>query len=96
MSRSVGPPNFDDFEVQFLNHFHQTYRKNGEDFLEYTPAYRLGYDLALNERLMDRPWELVEREAQEYWEERRPGTWEAYREAAHFAWQQVRLSIRRE
>ncbi|MCL4562190.1 MAG: hypothetical protein M1281_16455 [Chloroflexi bacterium] len=92
MTNLVEPRSFDDFEAQFQNHFSQKVEDKNARYGDYMPAYRLGYDLALNEILMSKPWEVVETEAHEYWEERRPGTWESFRGAVYFAWKQVKDS----
>jgi len=61
---------------------------------QYLPAYRYGYDLAVNERFRDyTDWNSVETDARRYWEERNPGTWERFKNAVQHAWQEVKESV---
>jgi hypothetical protein len=54
---------------------------------QYEPAYRYGYDLRMDERYRDRNWEEIEPEARRRWEEQQEGTWDQYRDAIRYSWE---------
>jgi hypothetical protein len=80
---------FSTYDADFRNHFSSTMPGSGYTYEQYQPAYRYGYDLATDPRYRGRSWLDVEPEAQRYWEERNPGTWERIKDAVHHAWEEV-------
>jgi hypothetical protein len=55
------------------------------------PVYRYGHSLADENKGKD--WNAVETDARRRWEERNPGTWDKFRNAARYAWDRARDKI---
>ncbi len=87
--QSVETQNYDRYQDDFRKHFAETYSSQGFTFDQFAPAYRYGYDLATNQRFMDRDWDSIMTDAQAYWEERHPGTWENFKDSIRYAWMRV-------
>ncbi len=83
-------PPFDTFESHFRDHYVDHFSDRGYGYNQYLPAYRLGYDLANNEAYFRKEWDQVEPRAQNYWDERHPGTWPDFHDAVQYAWSMVR------
>ncbi len=81
---------FDVYANDFRNHFNTTMAGTGYTYEQYQPAYRYGYDLATNGRFRNRNWDEVEPEAQRYWNERNPGTWDQIKGAVRYAWDEIK------
>jgi hypothetical protein len=56
---------------------------------EYDPAYRFGYDLAVDPAYRDYDWDRVEMDARNRWEADRPNTWERFKMAVREAWHDI-------
>lgn len=82
------------FTPNFQEHFSNSMYANTYSYEQYEPAYRYGYDLATNARYRDREWDEIEPEAQKYWDERNPGTWDRIKNAVHHAWEEVKDTVR--
>jgi hypothetical protein len=84
---------FNTYDERFRNHYQSNYTS------EYTydqvqPAYRYGYDLATDERYVDRDWDEIETEARLRWDERNPGTWDQFKNAVRHAWREIKDTLR--
>jgi uncharacterized protein (TIGR02271 family) len=79
---------FDNYEPDFRSNFQTTYRGNDYSYEHAKPAYRYGYSLASEGRTSD--WSSVEPDARRRWEERNPGTWDKFKDAARYAWDRAR------
>ncbi len=81
------------FDHDFRNHFAASMYGSGYTYEQYQPAYRYGYKLATDNLYRDRGWEDLEPEAQQYWEDRNPGTWARIKGAVHHAWEEVKDTV---
>ena len=81
---------YTDYETDFRTHYDTNYASSGYTFDQYTPAYRYGYTLATTDRYSDYDWDRLLPEAQRYWEERNPNTWERFKDSIRAAWDRVR------
>ena len=85
------------FSPSFRDHFQTNYGSGSRDFDYYDPAYRYGYNLAIDERYdaFD-SWDELERDAQSGWSEFAgsvEGTWEEFKDAVRHAWEDVRDAL---
>ena len=85
---------FNAYDNRFRDHFQSTYTTEQYTYEQYQPAYRYGYDLARDERYMDRDWNELEPEARSRWDERNPGTWEQFKDAVRHAWEEIKDIVR--
>ena len=86
---------FDSYDPRFQDHFTNSMYGPTYTYDQYRPAYRYGYDLAIDERYRDyRDWRDVEVEARTRWDERNPGTWEEFKDAVRHAWEEVKDTFR--
>ncbi|RPI87983.1 MAG: hypothetical protein EHM41_03015 [Chloroflexi bacterium] len=95
-SRTTDTPTYTDFTTysgSFRNHFSTSMYANTYTYEQYEPAYRYGYDLATNSRYRERNWDEIELEAQRYWDERNPGTWDRIKNAVRHAWEEVKDTV---
>ena len=85
------------FSPSFRDHFQTSYGSGSRDFDYYDPAYRYGYNLAIDERYdAYDSWDEVERDAQNGWAEFAgsvEGTWEVFKDAVRHAWEDVRDAL---
>lgn len=89
---------FDDgyglFEPGFREHYQTQYGNLGHDFDAYSPAYRYGYNLAMDERWDEyETWEELEAEARAEWERSESDagrTWDDFKDAIRRGWEDVR------
>lgn len=81
---------YTDYETHFRTHYDTNFGTSGYTFDQYTPAYRYGYTLATTDRYRDYDWTRLEPEAQRYWEERNPNTWDRFKDSIQEAWNRVR------
>lgn len=82
---------FDTYDMDFRKHYTSHYGKTGYAYDLYVPSYRYGYELGYDPRYSSLLWSEVEPYARQEWIERYPeGDWDAFSEAVHHAWQQVR------
>lgn len=91
--RGIGTRNFDYFQEDFRSNYANTFGSRGYSYDEYLPAYHYGYDLATNEQYRNHDWSTVEPEARDYWEQRRPGTWEDFKDAIRYSWMRVKDAL---
>jgi hypothetical protein len=86
---------FDTYDPRFREHFTNSMYGTTYTYDQYRPAYRYGYDLAMDERYRDyQDWRDIEGEARQRWDERNPGTWEEFKDAVRHAWQEVKDTVR--
>jgi uncharacterized protein (TIGR02271 family) len=79
---------YDEFMPRWRSSFDTNYASSGT-WEEYDPAYRFGYDLAMNPSYRDYDWNRVESDARRDWEARRPNTWDRFKMAVREAWRDV-------
>lgn len=77
------------YDDRFRDHFNASYTTD-YTYEQYQPAYRYGYDLATDERYLDRDWDEIEPEVMRRWDERNPGTWERFKGAVRHAWEEIK------
>ncbi len=78
------------FEGNFRRNYNANYAASGFDYVVYEPAYRLGYDLAIDSRYDNRSWSDVEPEARREWNDTYPDVaWDQIKNAVRDAWQNV-------
>lgn len=70
----------------YRTHYNTNLANSGYPFEYYSPAYRYGFDLHAREDLRERDWDTVESEAQNDWERQHPGTWDRFRDAIRYGW----------
>ncbi|HVG25731.1 MAG TPA: YsnF/AvaK domain-containing protein [Thermoanaerobaculia bacterium] len=80
-------PGYDRQEESYRSHFTQNYANSGWDYDSgYSHAYRYGYDLAGS----GRDWSSVENDVRGNWEQRNKGTWEKFKDAIRYGFDQGR------
>jgi hypothetical protein len=84
---------FSAYDDRFRNHFESTFTTTDYTYEQYQPAYRYGYDLATDERFVDRGWQDIEPEARSRWDERNPGTWEQFKSAVRHAYEEIKDAL---
>jgi hypothetical protein len=78
------------YEDLFQSHYQDIYHNCPYSYRQLAPAYHLGYDLAVDQRLQDKNWSEVEPVARHYWgQQSEAGSWEDIKEAVQFAWQEI-------
>jgi uncharacterized protein (TIGR02271 family) len=85
-----GAHDFAAYEREFRTHYDSAYAQRGSPYDRWAPAYRYGYDIAMDPRYRDREWAGMETDARRDWEQRHKGTWEEFKEAIRYAWDKVR------
>jgi uncharacterized protein (TIGR02271 family) len=81
---------FEAYTPTFQQHHTSTFADRGGVYKDYEPAYRYGYELAMNPQYRGRDWKGLETEARRDWEARRAGTWDRYRDAIYYGWDKCR------
>lgn len=84
------PADFDNFEADFRTNYQASHRGSAYGFDQAKPAYRYGYALASDRNRGAGEWSSVEPDARRRWEERNPGTWEKFKDAARYAYDRAR------
>jgi hypothetical protein len=84
---------YEDWQPEFRQHYESNYATFGRSYLDFDPAYRYGYDLAVDERYEGRNWDELEPEARREWERRGAGAWEEFQQAVRHAWNEVRDAL---
>jgi hypothetical protein len=84
---------FSAYDDRFRNHFDSSFTTTDYTYEQYQPAYRYGYDLATDERFVDRGWQDIEPEARSRWDERNPGTWEQFKSAVRHAYEEIKDAL---
>ena len=82
---------FDLLESDFRANFQQSFPGGDYTYDQVKPVYRYGHSLAGEHR--DEDWNAVEGDARRRWEERNPGTWDKFRNAARYAWDRTREKV---
>jgi hypothetical protein len=84
---------FTEYDPDFRRHYETSMTGTGYTYDQYQPAYRYGYDLAVDTRYREYDWDRLEPEARSYWEERNPGTWERFKSAVRHAWEEIKDAV---
>lgn len=82
------------YEPIFRDHFSASVYDGEYTFDQFRPAYRYGYQLAMDKRYRDRKWDEVEPEVRQYWDEHELGTWEHFKDAVRCSWEEIRETVR--
>lgn len=78
---------YDRFDESYRSHFQQNYADSGWDYdTGYSHAYRYGYDLAGS----GSDWSSMENDVRSNWEQRNKGTWEKFKDAIRYGFDQGR------
>ena len=87
-ARRLRIPASSDFRTNF-----QSVNPGGEYTFDHAkPAYRYGYELA-SDRTRSGEWSSVEPDARRRWEERNPGTWDKFKDAARYAYDRAKSKV---
>lgn len=78
------------FEDHFRSRFNETPHARGEDYAQFRPAYRFGWNMGTNPRYFEYEWPDIEEDLRQNWEDRYPGTWEEYQYAVREGWEMQR------
>ncbi|NJO05132.1 MAG: YsnF/AvaK domain-containing protein [Chloroflexaceae bacterium] len=89
--RAVNEPGFDRFDNDFRTYHTSNLANSGYTYDDYTPVYRYGYSLGIDDRYRGNEWSRVEPEARRHWEDRNPGTWDRVKDAVRHAWDRARI-----
>jgi hypothetical protein len=84
---------YDVYASDFHNHYNQYSPANGHTYPDYEPAYRYGYDLAMDRRYANYEWADLEAEARRRWEAEHFGTWEKFKDSIRYGWERVKASV---
>ena len=79
-----------DAEADYRMHFESVPGRAPVTYEESAVAYRFGYDLEGSQRQRSVDWQGLEPEARRRWEERRPGTWDRFKEFIRYGWERAR------
>ena len=85
---NVSASSFDDDNSMFREHYDANFVNSGRSFDYYSPAYRFGGRISREDSYKGMGWNQVESDAQRRWEERNPGTWNDYRDAVRYSYEQ--------
>jgi len=88
---TAGAGDFDRYESEYRSNFQQSFPGGEYTYDQVKPVYRYGHSLADENKGKD--WNAVETDARRRWEERNPGTWDKFRNAARYAWDRARDKI---
>jgi uncharacterized protein (TIGR02271 family) len=88
-TRATTTPDFSTHDTDYRQHHSKTFLNRGA-YEDYVPAYRYGYDLAIDERYRGRNWADLETDFRRGWDTQRPGTWERFKDAIRYGWDTVR------
>lgn len=92
-----GLDEYDRYDAGFRQHYQDNYSSSKYTYDDYTAAYQYGLDLAnYNYYYGNRSWAEVESEVQQSWEEKNPHTWEQFKDAIGYAWQEASRSLKLE
>ena len=92
-SGAVSAVNFVDDEADFRSNFQQSNPGTEYTFEQARPAYRFGYELGGDRSRGRGDWSAVEPDARRRWEERNPGTWDRFKNAARYAYDRARSKV---
>ena len=82
---------FEAHETDYRSNFQQSFPGGEYTFDQVKPVYQYGHTLASQHRGAD--WNSVEGTARQRWEERNPGTWDKFKNAARYAWERGRDKV---
>jgi uncharacterized protein (TIGR02271 family) len=82
---------FERFEDDYRSNFQQAFPGSDYTYDQVKPVYRYGHSLAGENRGAD--WDAIEPRARQRWEDRNPGTWDRFRNAARYAWDRARDKV---
>ena len=88
--QSAGAQAWSTLEPDFRRNYRTTYVNAGLSYEQVQPAYRYGYELALNPQIGAADWNAIEPQAKQTWESRRKGSWDQYRDAVRYGWELTR------
>lgn len=80
----VSPEESRDFE----KHYSAAFGTQGRKYEEFEPAYAYGRHLAREYGNSSQAWRDLEAQAERNWETRHPGTWDTFRDAIHWSFEQ--------
>lgn len=93
----VDPDEFNRYEARFRQHYQSSYVNSRYNYDDYAAAYQYGLDLAnYNYYYGSRSWREVESEVRVSWEEKNPGTWDQFKAAVAYAWEEGTRSLKLE
>jgi hypothetical protein len=72
----------------FEEHYSAAFGTLGRRYEEFQPAYAYGRHLAREYGSSEQAWRDIERQAERNWETRHPGTWDTFRDAIHWSFEQ--------
>lgn len=75
-------------ESLFKNHYQSHYAASPYDYNHYRPAYKYGFDLALDPDNQKIGWKSVAPQARHNWHEDLMGLWSQHTEAILYGWEQ--------
>jgi hypothetical protein len=82
---------FDHYDADFRSNFQNAFPGAQHSYDEAKPAYRYGYSLGGQRQTEE--WSAVEPEARRDWEQRNPGTWDKFKDAARYAYDRARNKV---
>lgn len=87
-------PAWTELESRYRSNYDTTYATVGRySWNQYSPAYRYGYNLATDRRYAGRDWADLEADARRHWEMENQGTWEDFKDAIRYGWEQVKDAV---
>ena len=87
-------PAWADLESVYRRNYDTMYATTGRySWNQYSPAYRYGYNLATDRQYAGRGWAEVESDARRHWEMENEGTWQEFKEAVRYGWEQVQDAL---
>jgi hypothetical protein len=78
------------YNTKFRRHYESNYPYSGYTYDDYAIAYRYGYDLANHAHYGSLAWIEVEPDARRSWEQSNEGTWDQFKAAVRYAWEEVK------
>lgn len=89
-----GTPAWPDLESRYRRNYDTTYAAVGAyTWDQYSPAYRYGYNLGTDPRYASMSWADVEADARRNWEMENEGTWQDFKDAVRYGWEQVKDAV---
>lgn len=80
---------FDALTPRYRSHYQNYLADTGYPYDYYAQAYLYGHGLASNLRYTNNPWDVIEPDVQHDWEKEHPGTWERFKAAIRYAWEDM-------
>ena len=77
-------------EKEYQTDFELLYGNSGSTYEEFAPAYRYGSQLAGEDRYLGEDFAACESDLRQRWERENPGSWQRFKEAVRYGWNQVR------